>query len=120
METKHKPITTDELADMKRRADGATEGPWQVADTTDGAYILDDGDLIITANCERDNDAEFIASARTDMPRLIAEVERLRGIMRSTPVYMALKWYRDTAKYSFEGEKWTQYIKAVEEAGKRD
>jgi hypothetical protein len=67
-----------DLQAIRKRAEAATEGPWQCANTTDGPWILDAHDMIITGTCERDTDGEFIAHARQDVPALIAEVERLQ------------------------------------------
>jgi hypothetical protein len=66
-----------DLQAIRKRAEAATEGPWQCANTTDGPWILDDGDMIITGTCERDADGEFIAHARTDVVYLLDYVEGL-------------------------------------------
>lgn len=39
------------------------------------------GHLLISPNAQLDADIDFIAHAREDMPRLIAEVRRLRGLV---------------------------------------
>ena len=82
-------MTDEKLAEIKARCDAASPGPWVDA-------ITDAGDLIITVNgagcmpfiylgdmenTESDdhNNATFIAHARTDIPDLLAEVERLRA-----------------------------------------
>lgn len=74
---------------IKARADAATEGPWVVDDQK---YVLRsknggwDGLIIATVQhddfglVEEDNTA-FIASARQDIPALLAEVERLQAIV---------------------------------------
>ena len=66
-------LSTDELAQMRERAENATPGPWEAR-----------GFDSRSSREERAN-AEFIANARTDIPRLLdalqaerIEVERLR------------------------------------------
>lgn len=71
-------LTNEELAQIKERAEKATGGPWKCADTTDGAWLLDDADLIVAETFGREEDASFTAHAREDIPKLTAEIERLR------------------------------------------
>jgi len=96
------PLTDEELAAIKARAEAATVGPWYVQSTTacflnihggdrttDGRFLaqmgydppandayFDDGEPQYDG---ADRDADFIAHARTDVPALVAEVKRLRG-----------------------------------------
>jgi hypothetical protein len=84
-----------DLNAIRKRAEVATEGPWQCANTTDGPWILDDGDMIITGTCERDADGEFIAHARQDVPALIAEVERLKEAIELAKFF----WKNKGARY---------------------
>lgn len=72
-------ITQEEIEAIRERAKKATEGKWELADTTDGAWIVDDDGDIISGTCERIDDATFIAHARQDIPKLLAEIERLRN-----------------------------------------
>jgi len=94
----------DELLDLepiKRRVEAATIGPWcwvfageKSNVTCIGIGVDVDGNSLTGQVGERDDvvdvvfylgdsdgyaDSEFIAHARTDIPLLIAEVERLRG-----------------------------------------
>lgn len=91
------PLTSDELREIRERADGATPGPWQVvedcvncsrahvAETRRETERGDYGEVLAwwypeIDRCDngiRPNDAAFIASARSDVPALCAEVERL-------------------------------------------
>jgi len=98
-------MTDDELTVIRARAEAATPGPWEavklydVTDTTyiDGCDFSFNGDINVEverAGLEYPEwvmigpdspeqkqihaDAEFIAAARTDIPALLAEVERLR------------------------------------------
>jgi len=92
-------VTPAELDEIERRACAATEGPWTSAWTVppDGG----DERLIIGPEGEdvvgqlwydgahiacTEPDAAFIAAARTDVPRLVAEVRRLRGIVDEAQV----------------------------------
>ncbi len=71
-------ITAKQLAAMKTRAEEATPGPWTPADEPLGYRIfLQAAGGPGVAGGLTEEDACFIAAARTDVPRLIAEVERL-------------------------------------------
>lgn len=97
--SERKPMTDDELAEIKGRLTMATPGPW--AHGQNGGYvilgykpemkridgygaddhicILDDGDQYrYRSEDEQLANAKFIANAPTDIARLLAEVERLR------------------------------------------
>ena len=87
--SEHKPITGEELAEMKSRCDAATPGPWK----TDAYYVVGQvkegrpgGEVIvecrttapsIAAKVNHIANAYAIAHARTDLPYCIAEIERL-------------------------------------------
>lgn len=74
-------ISNEELTQIRERAEKATVGEWETADTTDGAWLVDDGGNIIAGTFERIEDAMFSAHARQDIPKLLAEIKRLyRGI----------------------------------------
>jgi hypothetical protein len=79
---------TDRLAEIQKRADAATKGPW----CTDSWEIYQGTEYVpgiskwIGETCrgattmEQDRaDAAFVAAARTDIPWLLAEVARLQG-----------------------------------------
>lgn len=79
-----------DLDAIRARCDAATPGPWMVFE---GAYPYGEGYVIespadlVAGNFDheeggiiRKEDAEFIAAARTDVPELLAEIERLRGL----------------------------------------
>jgi len=87
-------ITEAELAAMKTRLEATTPGPWRSffegRDHTSGSSFIQTAtqDIDISAEdyigggghfCA---DQDFIANARQDMPRLIAEIERLRSRLR--------------------------------------
>lgn len=91
------PISEAELAAIERRAAAASPAPWKswiegrdfLAGSTfielndaDGdqvdLYLSVDGPHGLSAVAS-DADHDFIAHARQDIPRLIAEIRRLRG-----------------------------------------
>lgn len=65
------------LDEMQERCDAATEGPWQlgygvIRDSSDSFPAI----AVIPLSNQADGpDAVFLASARTDMPRLIAALK---------------------------------------------
>lgn len=87
-------MTDEELQAIRTRAEAATPGPWtEGAGTVAGGEVRElvigpDGRTIIAMayggfghpmpDCTRE-DRAFIAAARTDVPALLAEVERLRA-----------------------------------------
>lgn len=71
-------ITKKEIDEIKSRLEKTSPGPWRVATTTDGEYILDCDDCVVAATFERKEDAYFVAHVREDIPRLMAEIDRLR------------------------------------------
>lgn len=88
-------MTDAELQAIENRATAATPGPWQATglpyNGTDEPCILTAQGLYIaqtvydmqsqTEEHAVDADTMFIASARTDIPALIAEVRRLQGLL---------------------------------------
>jgi hypothetical protein len=79
------PPADIDLDAIRARVDAATDGPWFVDDqgfcTTPG----DSFSRFITAPYHEldilPEDAEFIAAARSDVPALLAEIERLRSVV---------------------------------------
>lgn len=85
-------LTQEELAEIRKRAEAATAGPWRWEDDlhdcempdliNDTQSIMDFGDCEMfypTQGTPPDIfDAEFIAHAREDVPKLLAEIERLQ------------------------------------------
>ena len=74
------------------RANAATEGPWRVGNVETWHVFGDpNGDVMARGlgrvvlraneNFPHANDMAFIAAARTDVPALCAEVERLRAVL---------------------------------------
>ncbi len=72
------------LQAIENRAAAASSGPWG----RDGVRVVmlawdgSHGDLVCrTEEDPRGADGDFIAAAREDVPALLAEVERLRGVV---------------------------------------
>ncbi|PJT46185.1 hypothetical protein CWI85_34560 [Streptomyces albidoflavus] len=85
-------LSPEYLAAITARAEAATAGPW----CTDGAEIYQGDEYAWDAfwvgeTCRADEadggtvDAAFVAHARTDVPALLAEVERLRAELADRP-----------------------------------
>ncbi|WP_205590205.1 hypothetical protein [Brevibacillus laterosporus] len=72
-------MTREEIEAIRKRAEKATPGPWRkelsygLNIASDESIVLDDEVGVI-----RYPDAEFIAHAREDIPKLLAEIERLQ------------------------------------------
>lgn len=83
-------MTNKELTEIKSRLEKATDGPWKSfiegRDHESGSSFImigenenrkQDIELIGATN----DDQDFIASARQDIPKLIAEIERLQELL---------------------------------------
>jgi hypothetical protein len=83
----NRPLTEDELAEIEAREKAATaKGVWHSDDTASGDWCVATPSgryrgITIAAMIDRKADADFIAHARTDIPRLLAEVRRLRAVL---------------------------------------
>lgn len=74
-------MTEQELQEIRERADKATSGPWEKnknGNVGNGIYTL------FYNYCGSIHDAEFIAHAREDIPKLMDEVERLKQDLDKT------------------------------------
>jgi hypothetical protein len=91
-------LTGQDLRSIRERADRATPGPWCVAGSPrdfviakhGGAERCSDNPVVwADDDCLSGNpvDAEFIAHARADVPRLADEVDRLRQVVRRVLVW---------------------------------
>jgi hypothetical protein len=75
-------LTDDDLAAIEARCAAATPGPWKA--WIEGRDHFAGDSIITTANDDMyvspplEADLDFIAAARQDVPRLLAEVRRLR------------------------------------------
>ena len=80
------PLSDERIAEIRERCDKATPGPWSVDEESGDVWvpsiwrsvaIIEDLDLPLVNPAA---DRAFIAAARTDMPDLLDEVERLRRL----------------------------------------
>lgn len=81
------PDPQEALAAMRQRCKAATPGPWLADELTDAGdrpvvVLPDPDDLFFAAVCPRAtvDDAEFIACARNDIPKLLAMADSLMGL----------------------------------------
>lgn len=90
-------MTEQELKEIEERANKATPGPWRVDESLPNVYIRHDGigwpiaSMFHTANGPWKENAEFIAHARTDIPALLADNERLRAELDAAKDYRTPK-----------------------------
>lgn len=94
-------MTDKELSTIKARADAASPRPWRVGRDMSSDWLI--GSFLTGADGKHDwyvltrdircsemitggaeHDAEFIAHARSDVPALLAEVERLQRELAAT------------------------------------
>ena len=84
------PLTAAELEKIEERCRRASAGPWvsmiEARDHTSGSNFIMTGpphargeDVELTG--ATDDDQDFIAHARQDVPRLLREVARLRALL---------------------------------------
>ena len=80
-------MSTEDIAALKELCEKATPGPWEVVKDADKGFDVwqVEGTYVavgtIGGAVEDEPDAEFIAAARSAVPALKAEVERLRGAL---------------------------------------
>ncbi|MED3650001.1 hypothetical protein [Heyndrickxia sporothermodurans] len=80
-------LNNEQLEAIRKRAEAATEGPWELDEDDFGLWNRNGRNYIGSiGKSMADSDAEFIAHAREDVPALLslvaqqrAEVERLRN-----------------------------------------
>ena len=81
------PMTPERLAEIAARAEAATPGPWveypqygpNFYAYVDGSYLRGVGTMNFGDGEDADADREFVLHARTDVPALLATIERLRA-----------------------------------------
>lgn len=78
-----------DLKAIKARCEAATPGPWQttvfygVSSPKSKGYSVDTDKYVgVVEEVSLKKDAEFIAHAREDVPKLVAEVEQLQSRIR--------------------------------------
>lgn len=78
---KHEPLTEEQLAAIKARAEAATPGAWGIEHVERRIWAGNERVCFLFGQDRRqnENNGVFIAHAREDVPALLAEVERLRA-----------------------------------------
>ena len=73
-------LTTTEIDSIRRRADAATQGPWTPQNWgVNNAFQ----EITIASFIETEEDTQFIAHAREDIPELLTEIYRQREEIES-------------------------------------
>jgi hypothetical protein len=81
------PLSEQQLAEIRARAEAATEGPWDPCPgmsptfygNIQGEYLRGVGDIAFGVGEQAEADLAFVLHAREDVPALLAEVDRLRA-----------------------------------------
>ena len=74
-------MTEEQLGQLEALADAATPGPWAVDNDTDKRAMIATREAGPIAGMFR-RDADFAAASREAVPALVAEVRRLRALVR--------------------------------------
>jgi hypothetical protein len=78
-------LTVEDLRRIERLCEAATRGPWRSfiegRDHQSGSDFIKTAAEDIELSGATHDDQDFIASARQDVPRLVAEVWRLRSLI---------------------------------------
>lgn len=99
-------LTKEEIEVIRMRVRNASKSPWMYAVSKSGepVVIQYETSLRVTEEIPFKADAEFIAKARTDIPNLLDEVERLRNV---------LLFYADADNYRLSPEDVGNYKPSV-------
>jgi hypothetical protein len=78
-------LSGDDIEEIKKRCEQATPGPWksyvEIRERMSGSdFIQTEGEDIYLSGATIADQA-FMAHARQDIPKLVAEVERLRKLL---------------------------------------
>ena len=90
-------MRNEELQAIRTRVEATTPGPWVEGDDVETAGEIYAGDPRVPIlhgppfEGPREEDLQFIAHARTDVPALLAEVERLREMIRDSGILDQLR-----------------------------
>jgi hypothetical protein len=75
-------LTQEELEAIRKRVeDTSFERAYVKGDPWKGYEVRDNGNGMAVAETSTEVDAEFIAHAREDVPKLLAEIERLKSVL---------------------------------------
>jgi hypothetical protein len=73
-------MTDDELKAIEARANAATPGDWHAISTVPDVWLIEH--IAGHLRAYQGADAVFVAAARSDVPTLLDEVRRLRGLVK--------------------------------------
>ena len=85
---------SDYLDQIGQRIEAATEGPWSVYRTRVGTYVTRPDLLGVAREWSlvwQDADAEFIANARADLPRLLAAIRAAQAAIAGVELDVRLR-----------------------------
>lgn len=96
-------LTQEQIEDIRKRAEAATPGPWEIGKEVDGMYsglntvvrttnpptkwasrIVSVGQTRRHVKGDAENNVAFIANARQDIPELLAHIAELYKIIDNT------------------------------------
>lgn len=102
-------MTDKELQEIKARVNNTTATPWVYENI--GNTCIINSENIYVGETAIEEDAEFISWARTDVSKLINEIERLRALNRWIPVTERLPEYnKHILLYLKDGEGATAQV----------
>ena len=123
-------MTREQLDAIRARVEAATLGPWEavtpkryaaVRSDAERCYVYTQGKIPADTHpdtvARQQRDAQFIASAREDVPALLAEVERLRAELDTVGEVLAATSLK--CDYAFQRGVAAMREAAVEIASKR-
>lgn len=78
-------LTKDQLEVIRKRSEKATEGPWRIGkQSPNGLNNIGTIGGLLTVQTTDEEDAEFIANARQDIPELLDHIAFLNGVISSS------------------------------------
>jgi hypothetical protein len=85
---KYGPLSDDEIDEIRNRCELATAGPWksyvEAREKMVGSDFIMTTGVDIYLNGATTADQDFIAHARQDVPRLLAEIAALKELLRKS------------------------------------
>lgn len=86
-------LTRAEIEAIRGRCEKATKGPWRTGHSVDGVFTEADNERIANrfiCDAPAYANEEFIAHARTDVPALLEQVEKMNEVLK-----MALRFHEE-------------------------
>ena len=96
-------LSAERLADLRRLVEAATPGPWTVYEGKYAAHVNPGFDVSI--DCNTGANAALVVAARTALPELLDEVERLRSILDALHMTACSRGFSYKGCLACEGEK---------------